>query len=146
MIGCIPCEEVFGDKAATQSNSEQMYWISLVIAHCLKQMVKTCALELQNSWSYIACAFGSFLPAFITSLRYIHTHFGNMEGINIGSPNVNTVLWSFRYNLKWTIISSHTELFKVTEFWCILSSFIKKNKKIKWNNCKLHSRCAPDVF
>lgn len=41
MIGCIPCEEVFGDKAATQANSEQMYGISLWIADCLKKKIKT---------------------------------------------------------------------------------------------------------
>lgn len=50
MIGCIPCEEVLGGKAATQANSEQMYGISFVITACLKQKVQTASeLQLQNA-------------------------------------------------------------------------------------------------
>lgn len=41
MIGCIPSEEVFEDKAATQANSEQMHVISLLRAHYLKKKIKT---------------------------------------------------------------------------------------------------------
>lgn len=108
MIGCIPCEEVFGDKPATQVNSEQMYGISLLMAACLKKKVKTTFCATISECMGLYFGFAGFLNPFIASLKSISIHFRNMKEINVSSLRVSIVFGAvvhFEANLS--IISSY---------------------------------------
>lgn len=108
MTGCIPCEEVFGDKPATQANSEQMYGISLLMADCLKNKVKTTFCAATSECMRLYFGFAVFLNPFIASLKSISIHFRNMKEINVSSLRVSTLFGAVVYfEVNLSIISSY---------------------------------------
>lgn len=142
MIGCIPCEEVFGDKAATRANSEQMYGISLVIADCLKK-VKTTFCATTSEWMKLYFGFAGFLNPFIASLKSISIHFRNMKEINVSSLRVSILFGAVvHFEVNLSIISSYWELFQFTELWRAWSSFLKKPLKLQ-TSFQVCTRCVP---
>lgn len=143
MIGCVPCKGVFGDKAATQANSEQMYGISLVVADCLKKKLKTIFCATTSECMKLYFGFAVFLNPFIASLRSISIHFRNMEEINVSSLRVSILFGAVvHFEVNLSIISSYWELFQFTELWCAWSSFSKKLLKLQ-TLFQVGTRCVP---
>lgn len=141
MIGCIACEEVFGDKAATQTNSEQMHGTSLLIADCLKKKAKTTFCAMTSECMKLHFGFAGFLNAFIASLKSISIHFRNMKEINVTSLRAR-ILFGVHFEMNLSIISSYWELFQFTELWCAWSNFLKKPLKLQ-TSFQVCTRCVP---
>lgn len=106
MIGCIPCEEVFGNKAATQTNSEEIYETSLLIADCLKKKAKTTSCAMTSECMKLYFGFAGFLNAFIASLKSISIHFRNMKEINVSSVR-DSILFGVHFEMNLSVISSY---------------------------------------